>query len=179
VADNIDDIPKIEIDVESHRVVRAEHISATNEPYISFSKDKFWANTTCLRRLPNAKRIQVIIGEQTKRLYIKPATEYEKNTFLWCTRNSKKRSPKTVTCPGYFVKVIELMGWAKSSKFKIHGCNVLNGEELWLMFDLKDAKEYPVNSKTPIFPEEWQDTFGPTLAEDLVGRNKVQRTGDI
>lgn len=158
-----------DIDLNSFQVVRREFFAHLGEPSVTFNNCKFYVNSACLKRFPEATSVHVLINRKTKILAIKPCDDGAKDSFVWCKESKGKRMPKPITCRMFFAKVADMMDWNPEHKYRIMG-NLLhsNGETL-IVFDLSAAETYrrieregkkPVNSRIPVFPEEWKNQFG-------------------
>ena len=69
---------------------------------------------------------------------------------------------------------MEFAGWSFDYRYKLLGSTVENNGVLTLKFDIKSELKFPRKNvedaqlrkrKVPIRPEEWSDSFGPSLAE--------------
>ncbi|TCL60542.1 hypothetical protein EDD76_102240 [Kineothrix alysoides] len=158
---------------EGYQVVRGEFFAHVFEPSFAFHNYKVSVNTACIRKLPDVEFVQILVNSDDKKLGIRPCTENEKDSFRWIT-NGKKRGPKQITCRIFFSKIISLMNWNPSYKYKLLGKLIQSGDELLFIFDLttpeiymKTAKEgEPLKtSRTPTYPAEWQNQFGIPVEE--------------
>lgn len=159
---------------DGYQVVRGEFFAHVYEPSITFNNCKVSLNTACLKRLPDVDYVQILVNKQDKKLAIRPSTEDEKDSFLWCTTNSTKRKPKQITCRMFFAKVVQLMEWNPDYKYKLIGKLIRSGNDYLFIFDLTATEIYPrilhqgekaKISRTPVFPAEWQNQFGLPVEE--------------
>jgi len=154
---------------DGYQVVRREFFAHVYEPSITFSNCKVWLNTACLTQMPNVDYVQILVNPQDKKLAVRPSSEDEKDSFLWCTTKGTKRKPKQITCRLFFAKVIQLMDWNPDYRYKLLGKPIRNSSEHLLIFDLAATEIYqrfltdgekPKTSRTPVFPAEWKNQFG-------------------
>lgn len=158
---------------DGYQVVRGEFFSHIYEPSITFNNCKVSLNTACLNRLPDVSYVQILVNPEEKKLAVRPSSDEEKDSFLWCTAKSAKRKPKQITCRMFFAKIVQLMGWNPNYRYKLLGKLVKSGEEYLFIFDLTAMEIYqrvmdgekPKTSRTPIFPAEWQNQFGLPVEE--------------
>ena len=159
---------------DGYQVVRREFFAHMYEPSITFNNYKVSVNTACLARLPKVEYVQILVNPETKRLAIRPSSEDEKDSFLWCTTKGEKRKPKQVICRMFFAKVIQLMGWNPNYRYKLLGKLIQSGSEYLFIFDLTATEIYQriitdeekiKTSRTPLFPAEWQNQFGLPVEE--------------
>ena len=174
---NFKDIEIIEDDsfsYEGFQVVRGEFFAHIYEPSFTFNGNKVSVNTACIKKLPNTEFVQILVNPEEKKLAVRPCTEDEKDSFRWCTANSKKRSPKQITCRVFYAKVVSLMDWNPYYRYKLLGKLIRSGGELLFVFDLTSPEIFMrtvkddgkvKSSRTPTYPEEWKNQFGVPVAE--------------
>jgi len=153
---------------DGFQVVRGEFFAHIYEPSITFNKNKVYVNTTCIRKMPEVEYVQLLVNPEKQMLVVRPCEEEEKDSLKWCSGTSKKK-PKQITCKLFFAKIIELMGWNPNHRYKLLGKMVSSNDELIFVFDLTASEVYQRTitedqrertSRTPLFPEEWKDSFG-------------------
>jgi hypothetical protein len=159
---------------DGYQVVRREFFAHVFEPSITFNNCKVSLNTACLSRLPDIDYVQILVNPDEKKLAVKPSTEDEKDSFLWCTTRGAKRKPKQITCRMFFAKVIQLMNWDPDYRYKLLGKLIRSGNDYLFIFDLTATEIYQrflndgeqhKTSRTPVFPVEWQNQFGLPIEE--------------
>ena len=88
-------------------------------------------------------------------------------------RNGKTLS-QTDHLPYLFAKVVSLMGWNSSYRYKLLGKLIRSDNELLFVFDLttpeifvrEEKEDRKIKaSRTPSYPEEWQNQFGVPVEE--------------
>ena len=169
-----EDIQSEPFSYDGYQVVRGEFFAHVFEPSIAFNNCKVSMNTACLKRLPNVDYVQILVNPEDKKLAVRPSSEDEKDSFLWCTTKSTKRNPKQITCRMFFAKVVQLMEWNPNYRYKMLGKLIRSGEEYLFIFDLTATEIYqrilydgekPKTSRIPVFPAEWQNQFGLPVEE--------------
>lgn len=159
---------------DGYQVVRREFFAHVYEPSITFNNCKVSLNTACLTQMPNVDYVQILVNPEDKKLAVRPSSEDEKDSFLWCTAGGSKRKPKQITCRMFFAKVIQLMDWNPDYRYKLLGKLIRSGSEHLFIFDLMATEIYqrffndgekPKTSRTPVFPVEWQNQFGLPVEE--------------
>lgn len=165
-----DETEEEEVDLNGFQVVRREFFAHTREPSIVFSDGKISVNTACVRKLPDAEYIQILINRETQQLAIRPCEELDLFAVQWGTTKNGKRFPRAVTGRIFFMKICDMMEWDPNHRYKILGrLSRANGDHLFV-FDLKSFETYErsvsktdgkrKSSRIPIFPMEWKDQFG-------------------
>lgn len=189
MSENTDALGKVEMDEDifvedafdysGYEVVRGEFFAHTFEPSFAFSNYKVSVNTACIKKLPETEYIQILVNPEEKKLAVLPCQEEEKDSFKWCT-GGKKRMPRQITCRVFFAKVMELMGWDPTCRYKILGKLIRSGDRLLFIYDLttpeiyvraqdKDGKNRL--SRKPVYSDEWKNQFGVPVAEH---QNRIQ-----
>ena len=95
---------------DGYQVVRREFFAHVYEPSITFSNCKVWLNTACLTQMPDVDYVQILVNPQDKKLAVRPSSEDEKDSFLWCTTKGTKRKPKQITCRLFFCQAYSVDG---------------------------------------------------------------------
>lgn len=163
-----------EFNYDGFQVVRREFFAHINEPSVTFNNYKFYVNTACLKRFPQAEFVQVLVNQESKTLAIRPCLPGERDACAWCCGNPGKRKPKQITCKMFFAKVFTMMGWNLDYRYKLLG-RVIHSKDEWLIaFDLTATEVYqrvrkdggkPKTSRMPVFPEGWKTQFGLPFRE--------------
>ena len=169
-------IPVVEDDAfsyDGYQVVRGEFFAHTYEPSFTFNSNKVSVNTACIKKLPDTDFVQILVNPDEKKLAVRPCQEDEKDSFRWCSATSK-RSPRQITCRIFFAKVVSLMGWNSAYRYKLLGKLIKSDNELLFVFDLTTPEIFVRSekedgkiktSRTPSYPEEWQNQFGVPVEE--------------
>ncbi len=159
---------------QGYQVVRREFLAHVQEPAITFSRYQISVSAACLKKLPQVDYVQALVNAETKKLVLRPCGEDEKDSFSWRSNSKSGRRPKRVTCRVFYAKIMELMGWGAELRYKLLGKLIRSNEEQLLLFDLTQPQifQYRVveqgickSSKAPIFPAEWKNQFGLSMAE--------------
>lgn len=167
----LDVIEDVDFDYDGYQVVRGEYFAHIYEPSITFNLSKIYLNTASIKKLPEIDYVQILVNSEEKKLAVRPCGEDEKDSFLWCT---PKRKPKQITCRVFFGKIISLMDWNPDYRYKLLGKLIKSNDEYLFIFDLSAPEIYtrtivegekPKTSRTPVFPEQWQNQFGLPVAE--------------
>ncbi len=158
---------------DGYQVVRGEFFAHLREPSITFNNHKISLNSACLKRLPSVEYVQILVNQSERKLVVRPSSEDEKDSFVWCTMG-EKRNPKQITCRVFFAMIIDLMGWNPDYRYKLLGKLIRSGNEYLFTFDLTSTEIFqrfivdggkPKASRTPVFPIEWKNQFGLSVEE--------------
>ena len=159
---------------DGYQVVRGEFFAHMHEPAITFNRCRLSLNTACLNRLPDVKYVQILVNPGERKLAVRPCTEDEKDSFQWRTVKGTKLRPKQITCRLFFAKIVNMMDWNPDYRYKLLGKLIHSGDDYLYIFDLTATEVYqqvlingekPKNSRTPVYPAEWQNQFGLPVEE--------------
>jgi len=166
------DIIEANFNYDGYQVVRGEFFAHIFEPSITFNRCKVYLNTACIKKFPEINYVQILVNAEDKKLAVRPCTEEEKDSFLWCTL---KRKPKQISCKIFSGMIADLMHWNQEYRYKLLGKLIKSNDEYLFIFDLSASEMYerkieegsdkPKTSRTPIFPEEWKNQFGLPVEE--------------
>ena len=156
---------------DGYQVVRGEFFAHISEPSLSFCANKVYVNSACLKKMQETDYVQILVNPDEKKLVVRPASEDEKDSFLWC---NAKRKPKQITCRVFFAKIFTLLEWNPDYRYKLMGKLIRSGQEKLLVFDLtateiyvrviKENGKYKAARK-PVYPAEWGNQFGLPVEE--------------
>ena len=159
------------------QIVRSEVFSQLREPAITFSQGKIGVNSACLKKLPKVDYAQILVNREKRMLAVRPCQESDVFSFQWCSYRAKdgKRQPRQVTGRMFFLKICTLMDWNLDYRYKILGKLVRANNEYLFIFNLEAAQTFireeaadgakPKFSRTPKYPENWQNQFGIPFEE--------------
>lgn len=171
ITQSIEAIEDANFSYDGYQVVRGEYFAHLYEPSITFNRCKVSLNTACLKRLPDIDYVQILVNSEEKKLAVRPCSEDEKDSSLWCT---PKRKPKQITCRVFFAKIVHLMDWNPDYRYKLLGKLIKSENEYLFIFDLTATEIYqrtiqegekPKTSRTPVFPAQWRNQFGLPVEE--------------
>lgn len=158
---------------DGYQVVRGEFFAHTFEPALTFSDNKVYVNTACVKKLPEIDYVQLLINPVEKKVAVRPCTEDAKDSFRWCSATTK-RSPKQITCRVFYGKLLSLMDWNPKYRYKLLGKLIQSNNELLFVFDLNSPEIFvkkltddnrEITSRTASYPEEWKNQFGLPVEE--------------
>ena len=160
---------------DGFQVTRREYYAHNNEPAISFSDGRLGINAVCLKKAPDVEYVQILVNREKKKLVIRPGTEDDWDSFMWCTRSHKSKS---ITCRMFFAMIIDMMGWDPASRYRVIGKMIRHKDEYLFVFELASGQEFKreivvdtegkerrKTSRTPIYNSEWKGQFGRPVEE--------------
>ena len=66
-----------------YQITREEFFAHAREPALSICGNKLYVNRVCLRKAPDASRVQIMVHPQQKKLILKPSSEEMKDSVPW------------------------------------------------------------------------------------------------
>ena len=151
-------------------VVRSQFFSQSTEPILSFGRLKLWVNGICLKKLPEADYVQILVNSRAKTLALRPSREDVRDALPWCSSCGGRRKPRQLSCPLFFAKIYALMRWESDCRYRLTGRHLCENQEHLLAFDLQSAEAFLYRGDVtrrymPRFPADWRDQFGTPAAE--------------
>ena len=164
-----------EIELGEYEIVRPEFFAHMKEPAFTINIDKISVNTACVRLLPDAEFIQILINRQEKKLVLLPCDETEITGYRWAkTKNGKRYSTQRSGEP-FVLTLCRIMDWNPDYRYKILGRLVHSKGRSLIAFDLTSYECFPrrisedgkrVSSRRAAFTAgDWDGRFGPRYAE--------------
>ena len=161
---------------DGYQVVRGEYFAHIQEPSISFADCKIIFNKACIRKLPNAEYVQILVSRKDRNLVIRPSTEDMKDSFPWMSPGG---NPRSITCRIFYAMLVDMMAWNPNNRYKLIGKLNRSNTELLLVFNLdsteiyqremkiaEDGEEKWRSSRKPVFPDDWKNQFGLPVEEN-------------
>ncbi len=173
VSENGQLLEDVSFTFDGYQVVRGEFFAHTFEPTLTFSDNKIYVNTACVKKLPQIDYVQILVNPEEKKICVRPCMEDAKDSFRWCSATNK-RSPKQITCRVFYGKLLALMDWNPKYRYKLLGKLIRSNNELLFVFDLTSAEIFirkitednrEITSRTASYPAEWQHQFGLPVEE--------------
>ncbi len=151
---------------DGYEVVHGEFFAHTNEPSLTFYKNRVYVNMVCLNLWPETTCIQFLIHPQKKKLLLRKSLPEDKDALRWCSAGSGKRRPRQIPCPAFSAKLFSLLGWDPVLRYRLLGKQVTDGADVLLAFDLNAPECYAPGppGQTPRYPASWESQFGVPAA---------------
>ncbi len=158
---------------EGYQVVRGEFFAHLFEPSVTLNAEKVSVNSACINKLPDVDYVQFLVNPAEKKLAVKPCDEQDKDSFRWCSiTNDGKRKPKSISCRIFFAKIVDLMQWDPTNRYKILGKLIRTPADILFVFDLTCAETFQkrssggnANPRLPLYPHDWSNQFGIPVKE--------------
>ena len=163
------------LNIDAYHVIRIEYFSLRFEPVLTIKENHVVFNNCCIRGLEDAVWIHFLIGDENDNtLVVRPRKEGTRGAVRWCVVKSDLRKSRSISCERLTTKLYRRMNWQKIYRYKLVGTRVpYKGEEVYVFF-LDSAIPVAPGTVTPegkrtrqriVDPEEWADSYGPTVKE--------------
>ena len=139
------------VDIRNAQVVRRQFFSHMKENIVTFRPNGIQFNTACISRFTDVTHILLLVDWERKWFIIKPCLPDDKDGQRWCNSSEKGRKPRFITGSAFGTRMYDRMGWCKGKAYKVCGTLALQldkEDELIMVFEMNDAEEYPLTSKS-------------------------------
>lgn len=164
-----------EIELGEYEIVRPEFFAHIKEPAFTINVDKICVNAACVRLLPDAEFVQILINRHEKKLVLLPCDETEITGYRWArTKNGKRYSTQRSGEP-FVLTLCRIMDWNPDYRYKILGRLVNSKGKSLIAFDLSSYECFSKRSndggtkgtsrRTAFTAGDWDGKFGPKYSE--------------
>ena len=184
----------VSIDYESfegYEVPPRTQFAMLKKPAVSIKNGKLNFNMACIRLFEGIRYVVPLLNRKTHKFAIIPCKEEENSSVEWARQKSDgSLVNKDVTARDFVSKIITLLGWDESCRYKIMGRIANSDRGLILVFDLDEAMRFesvkgPVDRKTgkakttriKYYPEKYKDRIGRDYSDyaELRKKEKYER----
>lgn len=140
----------IDVDASQAEVVSRQLMSRVKDIMMTIKPDGVYFNCTCIRAMLGVSFIHMLIDEDTHHFYVKPAEEYDKDSFRWCCIRHERRESRKITGREFGQRIYRLMGWSKGYYYQIGGTpakQIGTDDEFLLVFELDAFDRYLMTEK--------------------------------
>ena len=169
-----------EFDLRGFEVVRSEMLDVNMLPTLKIYTKTVRFNTVCAKRFA-AKKAEILICPQKKKIALRPAPEDSRNGILVALPSDAGYVSREIPAAAFAGTIYDLFGWKREYSYKISGTLYEKGDEYAFIFSAEEPEIYLnkrrvmiaenedgtapkplVQSKRYVqaVPEAWADTFG-------------------
>jgi hypothetical protein len=164
-------------ELQNLEVLRAEFASSVFKPKVILSYESISFNMACVKLMPDARYVNVLIDRMRKRIIILPVNKHAKDALQWCNiAKTGKLKKRTCTAKKFGEKLYDMMEWIKENKYRVLAYyQEVEGVRL-LVFNLRECEmvvpEF-ITTKTGkvvkrgrvVLPGDYSDGFGMPLVK--------------
>lgn len=146
---NDESIP--EVDIKKAVVIRRQFFSHMKDMMVTFRPNGVQFNTSCISFFTDVTHVFLLIDWGQNWFIIKPCQPNDRDGQRWCNIKDGIRKPRLISGKDFAERLYKKMEWCKGSCYKVCGTlakQIDTDDELILVFELKDAEEYPMTRKS-------------------------------
>ena len=166
--------PRVLTSINKMHIMPGELFSQTKEAIFTLNGRKSYANTACVRLLPDTDYVQYLIDPETKMFGLLPCEELDSHSFRWSKEQNGKRYPIQRSGQDFVLMICQIMDWSPKNRYQILGRLTkveYKGKSVPVVsFDLMYKKCYTKTTtkkgeKSKII-RDWLEMLGPVLEEN-------------
>ena len=175
-------LEKGNIDLRGYELVRSQFMSPLGRISVSISPIKMVFSKSALIKLPNVKRIEILVSPIQKLIAIRKAESNSRYSLEWSKHTEKGVQPKVISGAAFIPTLYKLFSWNTDVQYKINGAAYKFEDDTILIFCIDDATLYIDKNdfndsdsdgvyvtekatnrrrrRITAYPKEWADSFG-------------------
>lgn len=175
-------LEKGNIDLRGYELVRSQFMSPLGRISVSISPIKMVFSKSALIKLPNVKKIEILVSPIQKLIAIRKAESNSRYSLEWSKHTEKGVQPKVISGAAFIPTLYKLFSWNTDVQYKINGAAYKFEDDAILIFCIDDATLYIDKNdfndsdsdgvyvtekatnrrrrRITAYPKEWADSFG-------------------
>lgn len=175
-------LEKGNIDLRGYELVRSQFMSPLGRISVSISPLKMVFSKSALIKLPNVKKIEILVSPIQKLIAIRKAESNSRYSLEWSKHTEKGVQPKVISGAAFIPTLYKLFSWNTDVQYKINGAAYKFEDDTILIFCIDDATLYIDKNdfndsdsdgvyvtekatnrrrrRITAYPKEWADSFG-------------------
>ena len=175
-------LEKGNIDLRGYELVRSQFMSPLGRISVSISPIKMVFSKSALIKLPNVKKIEILVSPIQKLIAIRKAESNSRYSLEWSKHTEKGVQPKVISGAAFILTLYKLFSWNTDVQYKINGAAYKFEDDTILIFCIDDATLYIDKNdfndsdsdgvyvtekatnrrrrRITAYPKEWADSFG-------------------
>lgn len=175
-------LEKGNIDLRGYELVRSQFMSPLGRISVSISPIKMVFSKSALIKLPNVKKIEILVSPIQKLIAIRKAESNSRYSLEWSKHTEKGVQPKVISGAAFIPTLYKLFSWNTDVQYKINGAAYKFEDDTILIFCIDDATLYIDKNdfndsdsdgvyvtekatnrrrrRITAYPKEWADSFG-------------------
>jgi len=175
-------LEKGNIDLRGYELVRSQFMSPLGRISVSISPIKMVFSKSALIKLPNVKKIEILVSPIQKLIAIRKAESNSRYSLEWSKHTEKGVQPKVISGAAFIPTLYKLFSWNTDVQYKINGAAYKFEDDTILIFCIDDATLYIDKNdfndsdsdgvyvtekatnrrrrRITAYPKEWAESFG-------------------
>lgn len=187
-----------DFDYSGFEIAQMDFLTTKASPTLSIEDGSMTFSVECLKKIPNAVNMQLMIHPGKRTLAVRPTPAENRHTIRWSRKNNGHIVPRPIPTTAFSDTLFALLGWDRDHKYKLHGTHLKNGAEEAMLFSTQDAsvlirKERlnaeldPQDDFTPLetsgkrivaVPEKMARSFGKSFYEEKSMSDLIRQTAE-
>lgn len=187
-----------DFDYSGFEIAQMDFLTTRSSPTLSVEDGSMTFSIECLRKIPEAKEMQILIHPGKKSLAVRPAAAGSRHSVRWSKKSNGTAVPRPIPTTAFTGTLFSLLGWDEDHKYRLHGTHLKNGDEEAMLFSAQDAsvlirKERlkaeldPEEEFTPLetsgkrvvaVPEQMAHAFGKNFYEEKSMADLIRQTAE-
>lgn len=128
-----------DFDYSGFEIAQMGFVLNRSSPMLSIENDRMCFNSECLRKMPKAADMQLLIHPGKKTLAVRPAPPGDRHSVRWGKKKNGASVPRMISTAAFSDILFSLLGWDGSHKYRLRGTHLKGEKEEALLFTAADA----------------------------------------
>ena len=128
-----------DFDFSGYEIAQLDILGGRNSPMLTLGSRVLCFGLECIRKMPNAPNIQLLIHPGKRMLAVRPAPAGDKHSVRWSRRNCGQVQPRIIPAAAFSETLFSLFDWDIHHKYRLQGTHLKNGNEEALFFTATNA----------------------------------------
>ena len=187
-----------DFDYTGFEIAQMDFVTARISPTLSLENGAMTFSTECLRKMPNAAEVQLLVHPGKKTIAVRPAPAEARHKVHWSKKCNGAVVPRPIANTAFSGPLFRLLGWDEDHKYRLLGKLLDNGSEEAMFFtteeasilirkDRLEAEMNPEEEFTPLeargkrvaaIPENMAHAFGKNFYEEKSMTDLIRQTAE-
>lgn len=131
-----------DFDMRGFEVAHTDLFDGNHSPFVSFANKGIKFSMECVRRMPTAEYVELLIHPFQKRLAVRPTTQENRNAVKWVKTMGDKRQPREISCAAFYDTLFRLFEWNLDHKYRMFSALRKRDSEESYIFSADEAVVY-------------------------------------
>ncbi len=128
-----------DFDYSGFEIAQMGFVFARTSPTLSIENGALTFSVECLRKIPKATEMQLLVHPEKRTLAVRPAPPGDRHSVRWSKKNAGAIIPRTISTAAFSGTLFSLLGWDEDHKYRLRGTALKSGNEEALLFAATDA----------------------------------------
>ena len=187
-----------DFDFSGFEIAEMGFVITRNFPMLAIEDGALTFNTECLKKIPKAMEMQLLIHPGKRILAVRPAPPGDRHSIRWGRKCNGQLVPRPVSAAAFSNTLFTLFSWDEDHKYRLRGTHLKKEKEEILLFTAVDASALirrdrleaemdPEQAFTPLetsgkrvvaVPEQMAHTFGKNFYEEKSMTELIRQTAE-